>query len=89
MLHSSDFRPPASLSNHLHQHALRPSPVEFSLKDLLPGAEVEFAGGDGDDDFAAHDLPFEVGVGVVFAGAAMPTPVKFFMLVAGCERGGC
>jgi hypothetical protein len=59
------------LPNHLHQHALRPSSVELAVKDLLPGAEVELAGGDGDDDFAAHDLPLEVGVGVVFAGAVV------------------
>ena len=38
---------------------------------MFPRAEVEFAVGDGDDDFAAHDLAFEVGVGVVFAGAVV------------------
>src|SRR5687767_1842047 len=45
--------------------------VEFAVEDLFPGAEVKFAVGDGDDDFAAHDLAFEVGVGVVFAGAVV------------------
>jgi hypothetical protein len=47
------------------------------LKDLLPGAEVELAGGDGDDDFAAHHLPHEVGVGVFFAGAVVVIGDRF------------
>ena len=38
---------------------------------MFPWAEVEFAIGDGDDDFAAHDLALEVGVVVVFAGAVV------------------
>jgi hypothetical protein len=36
---------------------------------LFPGAEIEFAFGDGDDDFAAHDLALQMSVGVVLAGA--------------------
>src|ERR1700730_2006113 len=62
------------LPNHLHEHLLRPAAVEFAVKDLLPGAEVELAGGDGDDDFAAHDLPLEMGVGVGIACTVGPTP---------------
>jgi hypothetical protein len=27
---------------------------------------MEFSPGDGDDNFPAHDLPFEVGVGIIF-----------------------
>ena len=41
------------------------------MGDQLPGADIEFALGDGDDDFAAHDLALHVSVGVVFAGAVM------------------
>ncbi len=59
----------ALLTNHLHHHPLGPSPVEFAVEDLFPGAEVEFAFGDGNDDLPAHDLAFVMGVGVVFAGA--------------------
>src|SRR5207244_270545 len=55
----------ASLSNNLHQHPFRPPAVEFAVENLLPRAEVEFAFGDRHDHFAAHDLPFVVGVGVV------------------------
>ncbi len=44
--------------------------VEFAVEDLFPRAEVEFVGGDRDHNFTAHNLPFEMRVGVVFAGAA-------------------
>ena len=60
-----------SLPNDLDQHALSAAAVEFAVEDLFPRAEIEFAFGDGDDDFAAHDLAFQVGVGVVFAGAVV------------------
>src|ERR1039458_4244088 len=55
--------------NHFNHHPFRPSPVELAIKDLFPWSEVEPAVGNGDNDFAAHDLAFHVGVGVVFAGA--------------------
>ena len=41
------------------------------MGDQLPGADIEFALGEGDDDFAAHDLALHVSVGVVFASAVM------------------
>ena len=58
-------------SDHLDQHTLGPAPVEFAVKDLLPRAEIEFPVRDRDDDLAAHDLAFVVGVGVILAGAVM------------------
>jgi len=61
----------ASFSDNFHENPLPPITVEFSIEDLFPGAEVEFAVGDRDDDFAAHYLAFEVGIGVVFAGAVV------------------
>ena len=60
-----------SLSYYLDQHSLCASAVEFAVEDLFPRAEIQFALGDGDDDFAAHDLALEMGVGVVFAGAVV------------------
>ena len=53
------------------QDTLGPSSIEFAVEDLFPGSEVEPALRDGDDDFAAHDLPFHVGVGVILAGAVV------------------
>ena len=38
-------------------------------RNLFPRPEVQFAFGDRDDDFAAHDLTLEVGVSIVFASA--------------------
>ena len=61
-------RPSDLLADDLDQDALAAASVEFAVEDLLPGAEVEAAVRDGDDDLAAHDLALEVGVGVVLAG---------------------
>jgi hypothetical protein len=73
-----DFREAArrSLADDLDEDPLRPVAVELAVEDLLPGAEVELALGDGDDDLAAHDLAFEVGVGVVLAGAVVGVPLR-------------
>ena len=62
---------PVLLPNDLDQHPLAPAAVELAVEDLLPRAEVELALGDGHDDLAAHDLPLQVGVGVVLAGAVV------------------
>jgi hypothetical protein len=59
------------LANNFHERPLPPVPIELSIKDLFPRAEVKFAVGDRDDDFPAHDLAFEMGVGVVFTGAVV------------------
>ena len=36
-----------------YEHALAAASVEFTVKNLFPRAEVQFALGDGHDDFAA------------------------------------
>jgi hypothetical protein len=59
------------LPDDLHQHPLAPSPVELTVEDLFPWAKVQFAFGDGDHHFAAHDLPFHVGVGIVLSRAVV------------------
>lgn len=59
------------LPNNLHQNPPSPARSELAVEDLLPGAKIELALGDGDDQIAAHDLALHVGVGVVFAGAVM------------------
>jgi hypothetical protein len=60
---------PFSLPDDLDQDTLRAVAVELAVENLFPGAEVQLAPGDGADDLAAHDLPFQVGVGIVLAGA--------------------
>src|SRR5262249_558753 len=59
------------LPDDLDQHALRPAAVELAVEDLLPRAEVQLALRDRHDDLTAHDLPLQVGVGVVLAGAVV------------------
>ena len=56
-------------ANNLHQHPFATVAIEFAVEDLLPGPKVEPAFGDGDDDFAAHDLAFHMGISVILAGA--------------------
>ena len=56
---------------NLHQHPLVPPPVELAVENLFPGSEIQFAFGDRDNNFAAHDLTFEMSIGVVFAGAVV------------------
>ena len=77
-------RPPVSplLSDDFHQDAFAPAPVEFSVEDLLPGAEVQLAVGDGNDDFTPHDLTLQMGVGIVLSGIIVAILANRFM---GCE----
>ncbi len=49
---------PALLTNNLHQYPFLSFSVEFAIKNLFPRTEIEFAFGDGDHHFAAHDGPF-------------------------------
>src|SRR2546426_11023112 len=60
------------VSDYLNQHPFSPASVEFTVENLSPRAEIEFALRNCDDDFAAHDLELEVGVGVVLTGAVVP-----------------
>jgi hypothetical protein len=53
------------------EHALPPPSVKFTVENLLPRAEVEFAVRYGNDDFAPHDLSFQVSIGVILAGAVV------------------
>jgi hypothetical protein len=55
-------------TNDLYQHPFTSVPVKFTIENLFPGPEVQFAFGNGDNHFAAHDLPFQMGIGVVLAG---------------------
>jgi DNA-binding XRE family transcriptional regulator len=60
-----------SFTDDFHEDAFAAVAVEFSVENLFPRAEVEFAICDGDDYFAAHDLPFQMRVRIVFAGAVV------------------
>ena len=63
----------------LDQNALRPPAIEFAVEDSLPRSEVKSTVSDGNDDFAAHDLSFVVGVPVIFARAIVLVAADWFM----------
>ena len=59
------------LPDDFDQRAFASSAIPLSVEDLFPRAEIEFAFGDGDNDFAAHHLPFEVSIGVILTGVVV------------------
>jgi hypothetical protein len=65
-------------SDDLDKDFLVPLAVEFSVEDLLPGPEIEFAVRDGTDHFTPHYGPFQMGVGVVFKTVVLVLAVWFF-----------
>lgn len=68
-----------SFADNFHQHPLATTPIELAVEDLFPRAEIEFSLRDGDDHFAAHDLSFQVCVGVVLASAVVAVLCRWFM----------
>jgi hypothetical protein len=59
------------LADDFDEGAFSAAAIEFAVENLFPRPEVEFAVGDGDDNFAAHDLAFKMGIGIVLAGAVV------------------
>ena len=59
-------------SDDLNQDAFGPAAVKFSIEDLLPGPQIQLAVRHRHDHFAAHDLPLEVCIGIVFSAVVMP-----------------
>jgi hypothetical protein len=64
-------KPSRLFSHDFYNDAFVALTVEFGVENLLLGAEVEFAVGDGDNDFVMDDQRFQVRVSVVFAGLVM------------------
>ena len=58
-------------ANNLDQHSLFSIAIKFAIKNLLPGAEIKTAIGDGNDDLPSHDLAFHMRIGVVLAYIVM------------------
>src|SRR6185437_13756966 len=56
-----------------------PPAVEFGIVDLLPGPEIELAGGDGNNDFVVHQQALQMRIAIGLAGAVV--------LVVGLEWG--
>src|SRR6478752_7961141 len=59
----------AVITDDFYKNALFAAAVELPVKDLFPWTKIQLAFGDSDDDFPAHDLTLQVGIGIIFAGA--------------------
>ena len=59
------------LTDDFHQDALPATAVKLAVENLLPRAKVQTAVCNRHDDLAPHDLPLQMGVAVVLAGAVM------------------
>ena len=44
------------------------SAIKLAVEDLLPGAEVELALCDGNDNLPPHDLPLQMPIGIILTG---------------------
>ena len=51
----------------LNQYTFVPAAVELAVEDLLPGPEIQFPFRHGNNNLAAHNGPFQMGVPVIFA----------------------
>ncbi len=67
--------PPPATSSYSPLASL---PIELAVEDLLAGAEVQPAFGDG-NDLAPHDLPLDVRIGIVFAGIVVSVLARRLM----------
>ena len=65
------WAPNALFSNDFYQGAFTAAAVKFAVENLFPRAEIEFPFCDSDNDFPPHDLAFQMGVSIVFAGEIM------------------
>ncbi len=54
-------------SDDFDQNPLSSSAVKFSVKDLLPGAEIELSLRDCHNHFSPHDLAFQMGIGIILS----------------------
>ncbi len=57
-LRPSNRRPNPLVADNLHQHPLLSSPVELTIENLFPRAEIQLAVRDRHDDLASHHLSF-------------------------------
>ena len=67
------------LANNLDQHSLSAAAIKLAIEYLFPRTEIQTASADGDDNFPAHDLPLEMGVGIIFACFVVAVPGYGFM----------
>jgi hypothetical protein len=62
--------------NDFDQYPLIPMAIKLTIKDLFPRAKIKASLRNGYHHFPAHDLAFQVGIGIVFTGAVMVVVVR-------------
>jgi hypothetical protein len=70
-LHQQDAAVNGKANIDLDQHPLPPPAIEFAVKDPFPRAKIELAVGHRNHHFAAHHLPLQVRIGIVFTGTVV------------------
>src|SRR3954453_7988791 len=66
-------------ANDFHQDPFASPSIEFAVENLLPWPEVELSFGNGYHHLPPHDLPFQMRIGIVFAGAIVLVLRGWFM----------
>lgn len=61
-----------SLADDFDEDPLASPTIELTVEYLLPRPEVQLALRDGDNDLSTHNLPFQMGIAVVFPGSIVP-----------------
>ena len=67
------------LTNDFDQHTFLSPAIKLTIKDLLPGPEVQLASCDCNDNLASHHLSFDVRVGIVLAGLVVMIAANGFV----------
>ena len=71
-----------SFTNHLYENPFSSFTIEFSIKNLLPGTEMDTSIGDGYHYFSPHNLSFVVSVSIIFTRTVVIIPVYWCV---GCQ----
>jgi hypothetical protein len=58
-------------ADYFYQHSLGPLAVKFSVENLFPWPEIQFAAGYRYDSFPAHDCALKMAMCVIFAAKIM------------------
>src|SRR4030043_1885622 len=61
---SINTNPPTLLSNNLYQNPFLSSTIKLPIKNLLPGAKIQFAFGNSNNNLPSHYLSFQMGISI-------------------------
>ena len=69
---------PLSFTNYFYEYPLFSPAIELTVKDPLPGTEIQSSISYGNNHFTPHDLPFQMCIGIVLV-AIVAVLVHWFM----------